>query len=622
MNRSAFWVIVGGFFFLGLLIYGASLSNGFVRFDDGLLIYENAAIRGVSLANLKTIFTRYDPELYIPLTLLSYQMDYMISGINPSWYHLHSLLLHISNALLVTWFICLLGNKKWAAVLTGVLFLVHPLNTEAVAWASGRKDVLSLLWMLISLNLFIRYKEGEPKLYRWSIIAFTLGLLAKATVITLPAVIILIGIYKGWQFDRTFWKHLVPYGVLMGIFAVIAYFGKTGVIDSSTTLEKMIIAPFSTIFYIQKLLIPTGLAVIYPLTGSITLLSARFFFPILLCAVLLIIGLRSRNRHRDVFFGLVFFAVTLLPSLLNVSKGGFLYFASDRYAYVPSIGLLYLLACSAYWLWQRAPQFASAMTGIVLIVLSVLSMQQSLVWANSETLFTHNLQHYPSAHTAHNNLGNIYRSQGNTNAAIESYAESVRLSTQHGRGNSAVYERSKILSNLASAYRVQGDTTLALQTLTEAEELNAKNPHLFLQRGIVLGVLGQYVEAEAAYRKAIELYPLFTTAKINLASMLVNLGRSRDAIVLLEDATEENPFYAQAFYNLGVAYRKNERNRESLEAYEAAIALQPAFVAARINAGILYAERRKIDLAIEQFTEVLRYDPQNARALSALQQLQ
>jgi hypothetical protein len=138
--RSHWYLILGFFAFVGFLIYGASLGNAFVRWDDGLLIYENPAIRGINFSNLKTIFTTYDPELYIPLTLLSYQFDFLVSGTNAAWYHLHSLVLHILNAVLVVGFIKLLTKNTWVSILTGILFLIHPLNTEAVAWASGRKD--------------------------------------------------------------------------------------------------------------------------------------------------------------------------------------------------------------------------------------------------------------------------------------------------------------------------------------------------------------------------------------------------------------------------------------------------------------------------------------------------
>lgn len=619
MKRSSFWTLVGAFLFLGLLVYGQSLGNGFVRWDDGLLIYENPAIRGFSLANLKTIFTTYDPELYIPLTLLSYQFDYMISGIRPEFYHLHSLLLHIANALLVVWFSKRLLGNYWIGIVTGLLFLLHPLNTEAVAWASGRKDVLSTMFFLLSCIGYDVARESESK--KWvgvSVFALALGLLAKVTILTAPVIFLLIDYVKGRKWNVNV---LLPYIGLSILFAVIAYFGKTGVLDSSTPLEKILIAPMSTMFYIQKLILPLGLAVIYPFTGAVEFLSARILIPILLCIALAIIGLLHIKKNRTLFFGLVFFAITLSPTLFNFAKGDFLYFASDRYAYIPSIGILLLIAFALCQLKDRYEKPTYGITLVVLVVCSVLTMKQSLVWANSEALFTHNLQHYPKAHTAHNNLGNIYRTRGELSAAVDSYNKALALSEEFGRGDQALYGQAKILSNLASAYRAGGDLGNAAISLQKAETLDPLNPHAKLQKGLVAFASGNSADAEQAYKQALELQKHFTTAQINLGSLYVSLGRLDEATEVLSEATEWNPFYPQAFYNLGIAYRKLGRNRESLEAYEKAVDLEPAFVAARINLGILYAERKKIDEAIVQFQEVLRYDPSNARAVSALRQL-
>ncbi len=613
--RSHWYLILGFFAFVGFLIYGASLGNAFVRWDDGLLIYENPAIRGINFSNLKTIFTTYDPELYIPLTLLSYQFDFLVSGTNAAWYHLHSLVLHILNAVLVVGFIKLLTKNTWVSILTGILFLIHPLNTEAVAWASGRKDLLSTLFFLLSTNLYLLRKK------KWSLGCFALGLLAKVTILTLPAVFILIALFKKQKLDKKFWKDLLPYFVLMTVFAVIAFYGKTGVIDSSTPLEKLLVAPLSTVFYLQKMIVPTGLSVIYPLTGAIDLLSVRILIPLLICIGLVVFGLTHFYKRKTAFFCLAFFAVTLSPSLLNLSKGDYLYFASDRYAYIPMIGILYLVSTLLLSLWNKSQKIGSGLILVILCILCTFSVKQSLVWANSETLFTHTIEHYPEAHTAHNNLGNMYRTRNDLPASIDAYKEALRLSEEFSRGESASITQSKMLSNLASAYRAKGDYTTALETLSKAYDLNPKNSHLFLQRGIVLGVQGKYIDAEIEYLYAIKLVPNYTTAKINLGSLYINLGRAEEAVTLLEGATQENPFYPQAFYNLAAAYKKVGRNRESLEMYKKTVELQPAYVAARINLGIAYADRKKIDLAIEQFTEVLRYDPDNKKAMSALRQL-
>lgn len=157
--------LIAAFFIIAALVYGASLHNQFVRLDDGLLIYENQAIQHINPQTIKTVFTTYDPELYIPLTLISYQVDYLLGGIDPFLYHLQNLFWHTLNALLVAWLAYLLIKKEWIALFVGVLFLVHPLHTEAVAWAAARKDVLSTFFFLASTITYLYYRSEERQKY-------------------------------------------------------------------------------------------------------------------------------------------------------------------------------------------------------------------------------------------------------------------------------------------------------------------------------------------------------------------------------------------------------------------------------------------------------------------------
>ena len=168
---------IGLIIVLTLLVYGKSLGNAFVRWDDSMLIYENPIVREISWKSLKAAFTTYDPELYIPLTFLSYQIDYAIGGMHPFGFHLTNLVLHTLNAVLVFFLLQLLlsGNNpplplkgegrvrvagRGTAFLVALLWAIHPLNTEAVVWASARKDVLSTFFFLGSLCTYLKWRDG------------------------------------------------------------------------------------------------------------------------------------------------------------------------------------------------------------------------------------------------------------------------------------------------------------------------------------------------------------------------------------------------------------------------------------------------------------------------------
>lgn len=242
-SRPLLWWIIGAFFLILLIIYGSSLTNDFVRWDDGLLIYENPAIRSITPSTLKTIFTSYDPELYIPLTFFSYQIDYLIGGTHAAIYHAQNLLWHTLNALLVALLLWRLTRQGWPSLFGGLLFALHPLNTETVAWSSARKDVLSTFFFLVSLLSYLSYRTQKKRsAYAFSLLSFTLGLLSKVTVITLPVVLFLFDFREHRRWSGKMLVEKIPYLLLSVLFAVIATAGKSGVLSASTLSEKILLS--------------------------------------------------------------------------------------------------------------------------------------------------------------------------------------------------------------------------------------------------------------------------------------------------------------------------------------------------------------------------------------------
>src|SRR3989338_1403578 len=353
------------FFFAVLLaLYGHALTFDFVTLDDGILIYQNPAAQGFSWENLVRAFTTYDPELYIPLTLLTYQLDYAIGGTSPVIYHLSNLLWHAGNGVMVTVLVWLLlrslgergfflgvssGACPLIAIFCGLLFLVHPINTEAAVWASARKDLVSLFFFLLSLVMYIRYVAAESgKLeaggihYAMSIAAFGLALLAKVSAVMLPVILVLIDWYTGQRFDKRFMKNKIPYLILAVIFGIVAIYGKAGGRTASPLLGIA-----SIFFSLRKYFFPRDLSVGYPFTGDITLVSPAFILPFLgVLAVCVFIGFCFRRKWNAPVFGLLFFLVTIIPSLFNLSKGLVNYLVADRYVYLPQVGLVFVIGWS------------------------------------------------------------------------------------------------------------------------------------------------------------------------------------------------------------------------------------------------------------------------------------
>ncbi|MBI3619337.1 tetratricopeptide repeat protein [Candidatus Peregrinibacteria bacterium] len=523
---------------IALLVYGASLRNSFVEFDDGVLIFKNPIVQGPTPTNVARAFTSYDPELYIPLTFVSYQFDYLIGGLSPLLYHAHNLALHIANALIVFWLAMLLIRRKDLAVSCALLFLVHPLNAEAVAWAAARKDLQSAFFSLLAFGTYIVFVRSEKRLwYRLSIAAFLLALLSKVTAILLPLLLLALDDVEGRRWSWKLVWEKTPYFLLSILFGIIAYGGKTGAIGSATMLDYMLLGGKSAVFTLQKFFVPAGLSVLYPYTAAITFSSPDLLFSLLVTIALIVIAILSRRWTRSIFLCACIFFLTIAPSFGNVNKGdGFLdfYFASDRYAYLPMIGLLLLLAYGMKFLLERKneqrmfPLFMKIPTAIIATIFGVLAFRQSLVWANTETLFKNALAVYPNSHLAHNIVGSYLRDEGNTEGALAQYQASIAIRPT------------------ARAWYNVGLIDVDKQLLPAAEQ---------------------------AFAQALALDSHHARAHLNLGALLSAENNIDEAITHFEAAAASDPTLEAAFFNLGILYAKKEDLQSAITAFKQAVTI-------------------------------------------------
>ena len=578
-------------FALGFLLYGRTLSYAFVELDDPLLILENAAVQSFSWVHLKTIFTTYDPELYIPLTFLSYQFDIAIGGLHPFLIHLHNLLQHILNTGLFGVLAYMLLKSRSVALFAALLFLVHPIHVEAVVWATGRKDLLSTTLFLLSLLTYIRYARhgwqhhGEPEgsaapvWYFLSIICFLFGLLSKVSIISLPVVLFLIDWLEGRKITRRSILEKIPYFALALIFGIIALFGKIDAPDLPL-LTRILVSAKSFIFSMEKIVIPTGLSPMYAYAGSISLRSGDFLLSLLLVIAVISAAYMVRKRWKICAFSVAFTMITFLPSFGNLIKNGDYYLTADRYAYIPSMGLFMIVAFLLMQAEKRISSLARRGTLFIailfLLFLSILSYKQSTVWSDSETLSRYVTQISPNARLGHLWYGNALRDAGKIDEALAEY--NVALSFK---------DDAQVYYDRALAYELNGETDAAV----------------------------------ADHEKALELSPAYALAHINLGRLLYQRGEKEDARKHFVAAAEESPYLAMPFYNLGVLEGERKQFDRAAEFYRQALGRDPDLHDARANLAIALLELGKTAEAMDQLKETLRRDPPNATARGVLQEL-
>lgn len=517
-----------------LTTYGTSvLTNEFVAIDDELLILDNPKIQDVTFENFHEIFASYDPELYIPLTLFSHQIEYAFFGANPVVYHGMNLVLHIGSTLLLFMIFRRFFIER-IAFSCALIFAMHPLNTEAVAWASARKDVLSAFFFLLSIHWYLQWKD-EGRRFRMSVIAFACGLLSKVSILFLPLILILIDWVRG---EEVRWREKMPYVFLTALFLIVALFGKP--VQTGAFITPVLLSFVSIPFYLWKFLIPINLSVFYPFTAHVSFANSQILFG---CLFLLFSGsliLWSLKRTRTVVFGALFFLLMLAPSFLNVLKGGEngvldIYFASDRYAYVAMIGLLFLVGHVAIR-WNIVANIAI----VIAVLFGLGTYRQSRVWANSEILFQNVIDHQENSHVAYNNLAGIMFKNGNMEKAVEFYQKSLnvkknsraffnlaQIAASVGNSDYAIRFYEQMLeiqprdayahAQVGSFYLKKGDIERAYEHLSRARELDVNLPSIHYNLGLIFEYLGQRDDAKKSFEEALRLDPTDEQAKEKLS---------------------------------------------------------------------------------------------------------
>lgn len=527
---------------IAFLTYAPSLGNGFVTWDDELLITLNPVAHGLSIHNIRMAFTMFDPELYIPLTFLSFQLNFALHGLQPLGYHLGNLLLHIGSVLLVYRIVRQLTGRQIAALATALFFAVHPLHAEAVAWASARKDVLAAFFALGAVTLLLDWRQTRaPKSYAASLLSFLLALLAKVHVLVLPLLLPCLAIAQGRRLGRRTLLTTIPFLTLSVTFGIVALVGKSGR-NTGILWEKMLIGMKAAVFTLEKLLVPTGLSVLYPYTKPISLFTPDLLVSALLVLTITLICLlpwvfssRSPIPYSRIPLLLWFsFLLLLAPSFTNVAKGHDalrdVYFFSDRYAYLASLIPLGIAGWCIDLLWQRRRMLGIGALSAVTIVFALLAWRQSLTWRDTESLFRSVLRAYPNSHVALGNVGAILYQRGERQKALEYYQASLKV-----RPNSAAY------FNLGVAAEESGLTA----------------------------------RAEEFYRKAVEQRPWDAQALTRLGLLMLKRGATAEAVDLLLRAIDAKATPVEAFTALGRAYAKLGQMDKSHAAYEEALRIDP-----------------------------------------------
>ena len=460
----------------------------FVDWDDTTHITQNPIIRALTLENIRMMFTGPAAKLYVPLTWLSFAVDYQLWGHEPFGYHLTNLVLHLANTLLVLALVynILRDRSPFAflvAVLTAAVFGVHPLRVESVAWATERKDVLFVFFFLLSVGAYIRWVNGQKwPAYAACLALFVTSALSKSAAVTLPVVLLLM---DGFLFRRRALLEKIPFFAVSAIIGFVTLAAQTA--GEGQTVANTAAIPlwgrlglvgYCCLFYLKKFLWPFHLSAVYPTFDEFgwtcwTAIGYILGF-ILLTGVIVVL----RRRAPVLLPSWLFYLITLLPTIGLVPVG--IHVVADRYSYLPLIGLAlplsFGLVVATDRLTKRQP-FAGGVLGccvaVFVISLAVLSAHRTRVWENTETLFQNAIQEDPNCLPAYINLTKWYTSHRQFKEAIECGQHAVTIAPEGLPGR----------KNLAHALIQAGRPRDAIEVLRILAEHNVRDLDLWWTLG-------------------------------------------------------------------------------------------------------------------------------------------
>ena len=467
--------------------YYPVLTHEFVNWDDIVYIMNNDMITAFNWINLKKIFSSYFMGNYHPFILLSFLFDFHFFRFAAPGYHLHNLLLHIADTLLVySLFFKLLKKNSNMAVTVALLFALHPMHVESVAWVSERKDVLYTAYYLLSLIAWLFYLEKKKTGYfLLAILFFIFSCLSKAQAVTLPVVLILFDIFLARKFSMKLILEKVPFFLISLIFGIVAVFAQKASHYINPlgipVAQSLFYAPWSLCIYLFKFLLPIGQTGVYeyPVAASGGPPLYVYFSPLVFLFLALAIW-KYQKSYPVVTFGLLFFLVTILPVLQFLPVGGAV--AAERYTYIPYIGLCFM---AAFFFWEyRTKAIPKTRTlfdtgGIfILILLAILTWNRAQVWKDSIALWTDVLEKNPSSIQAYTNRAFIYNEKKEYDKAIRDLTDGLKLDTNDSKNLNFYGSRAFI-------YKKTGKYDSALYDYSAAIRKNPGNLKPYFDRGIL-----------------------------------------------------------------------------------------------------------------------------------------
>ncbi len=653
---------------IGLLataIYSNTFSAAF-HFDDVQNLVDNPKIKHL------THFLDLSGNRYVGF--LSFALNYHFGGLNVFGYHLVNLLIHITNGFLVYLLVRLLfravhspiinryslnvnrdpvsiHDSQLVAIVTALLFVAHPIQTQAVTYIVQRFASLAALFYLLTLVFYLQWRLSPPgakgRTLRCVGALFTtlLAMKTKETTFTLPFMLLLLEAVFFSHAPRKRWAALIPFLLTLPLIpwshpGAIGE-GEAGLLPRETlgiSRGDYLLTQFRVIVtYLRLLFFPVhqNLDYDYPIHHSLSepsvFLSFLFLSALFALAIYLLLSSRlTPSASRLTAFGILWFFLTLSIESSIIPIRDVIY---EHRLYLPSVGIWLAAGTTLFAFSNRWRVWKAIGVGGLLVILSVATYQRNTVWKDEVTLWTDVIRQSPHKARGYNNLGVAYAAQDRLTEAISEYNTALSLRPDYpdahnnlgnalegvGRLDEAIQEYKTVLTlkprypkgyyNLGLFYYKQGDLSKALGALEGAVQIDPEYAEAHNNLVVLYKEMGKYKDAIQEYKTAISLKPEYAEPHNNLGIVYKNISRFDQAISEYQSALALNPNFAEVHNNLGVLYKKLERPDEAIQEYKTASILKPESAEIHNNLGNAYQEQKQLEEAIREYKAALSLQP-------------
>lgn len=553
-------------------VFSTTLQFDFVNWDDPINILENPYLQTFDWQSIQGIFSSTVIGNYNPLTILTFAIEKAIFGLNPMVFHLNNVVLHLVCVFLVYRIALLLNLSPIAAAIVALLFGIHPMRVESVAWITERKDVLFGAFYLGAIFQYIRYLNSNrtnKKIY-WSIIVlFILSLFSKIQAVALPLSFLAIDYWLKRPIKWPLITEKIPYFLLsllvgsLGIF-LLSNEGSLEEVATYTFIDRLFIGGYSYLVYLAKFIYPYAMSPVY---GYPSVLGWPFYVGTVVSIGIVVAGFYAYTKgHRVLVFALSFFTVNVFFMLQIIGAGqGFL---ADRFTYIPYLGLFIGLG----YAYEKGMANKSLSTflpigmGAYLLGFAFLTWQQNKIWRNGETLWTHAINYDPRALTPWTNRADYYQDTKQLDLALRDYEQAVTIEP----------EKNTLYNSWGKTLFDQGQTAAAIEKYNLG--INLPNPigETYVNRGVAYAAQSNFPQALQDINKGLELDGNNANGYLNRGLIYYSTNQLAKVIPDLTKYFTMKDGTSEQWYILGLSHRNTGDATSAITAYNQAIQLNPS----------------------------------------------